>query len=602
MATKFAWRPSEPRALAKNGGKWRTFTEIWFDEPDSHENSQWAPVNTKTAFITSLLGALSACGTGSDLPPGSESSAGSTSGAGTGTAGTVSSGGANGGAPASGGAGMSSGGLGGAAPIISGPPAAGSVFVHLFEWKWTDIATECERYLGPAGFAAVQVSPPSEHALLSGSPWYERYQTVNYSLTQSRSGTEAEFKDMVQRCARVGVGIYVDAVVNHMTAQSVGQGSNGTKFTKYEYAGLYTATDFHKPTCAIANTDYADNAAHVQSCELVGLADLDTSSDTVRDKIAGYLNALVDLGVAGFRIDAAKHMAPADLDAIVTHVNQHATEKKPFIFLEVIDNGNEAVKASDYLTVGMASGQAASITDFQYAGSFERFLGYSTLNVSQFRTLKADSGNLLPSARAVVFTTNHDTERQEAIYYRDGKSYELATVFLLAAPYGYPSLMSSFSFERGAVGNGSGPPADAQGKTTRVYAPGSETPSCAADTANPALHTWVCQHRAAFVAPMVAFRKAVAGTGIANFWDNGGNQVAFSRGDQGFVAINREATALSHAFSTGLAAGNYCDVIVGGLKNGACAGTTVTVDATGMATLELPAMTALAIQVGQKQP
>ena len=32
------------------------------------------------------------------------------------------------------------------------------VFVHLFEWKWTDIAQECENFLGDNGFCAVQVS------------------------------------------------------------------------------------------------------------------------------------------------------------------------------------------------------------------------------------------------------------------------------------------------------------------------------------------------------------------------------------------------------------------------------------------------------------
>ena len=30
--------------------------------------------------------------------------------------------------------------------------------VHLFEWKWTDIADECERFLGPIGFGGVQVN------------------------------------------------------------------------------------------------------------------------------------------------------------------------------------------------------------------------------------------------------------------------------------------------------------------------------------------------------------------------------------------------------------------------------------------------------------
>lgn len=32
-----------------------------------------------------------------------------------------------------------------------------TTMVHLFEWKFDDIAKECERFLGPAGYAAVQV-------------------------------------------------------------------------------------------------------------------------------------------------------------------------------------------------------------------------------------------------------------------------------------------------------------------------------------------------------------------------------------------------------------------------------------------------------------
>ncbi len=30
--------------------------------------------------------------------------------------------------------------------------------VHLFEWKWTDIANECEQFLGPHGYSGVQVN------------------------------------------------------------------------------------------------------------------------------------------------------------------------------------------------------------------------------------------------------------------------------------------------------------------------------------------------------------------------------------------------------------------------------------------------------------
>jgi alpha-amylase len=33
-----------------------------------------------------------------------------------------------------------------------------SAIVHLFEWKFHDIADECERFLAPYGFAGVQAS------------------------------------------------------------------------------------------------------------------------------------------------------------------------------------------------------------------------------------------------------------------------------------------------------------------------------------------------------------------------------------------------------------------------------------------------------------
>ncbi len=32
-----------------------------------------------------------------------------------------------------------------------------TTIVHLFEWRWADIAEECERYLAPNGYGGVQV-------------------------------------------------------------------------------------------------------------------------------------------------------------------------------------------------------------------------------------------------------------------------------------------------------------------------------------------------------------------------------------------------------------------------------------------------------------
>jgi alpha-amylase len=480
----------------------------------------------------------------------------------------------------------------------SGHSAAGDVFVHLFEWRWGDVASECERVLGPRGFEAVQVSPPQEHIVLPGHPWWVRYQPVSYATDRSRSGTRAEFVDMVARCRAAGVDVYVDAVVNHMTA-GAGTGTNGTVYTKYSYPGLYGPTDFHPP-CGV--DDYR-SAADVQDCELVGLADLRTDAPAVQQKIADYLVGLVRLGVAGFRIDAAKHIQPAELDAILDRVNQTlAGEGRPlpYYFAEVIDYGGEAVTTRDYFGLGYGTGGAVDITEFRVRGVGDKFLGTGGQRLAQLDP-NGSPGNqfseaawgIMPADKAVVFLENHDTQRAGGIGYRDGDVYRLANVWLLAQPYGYPSIMSSYAFDRGSQsGRDAGPPSSASGATDAVR--------CAARLETAALGEWVCEHRDPAITAMVAFRRAVAGTPLARWWDNGANAIAFARGDRGFVAISRERAPVSAAISTGLAAGTYCDVLTGGRAGTACVGTSVAVDSAGAVRLTLQPNSAVAIHVGAR--
>lgn len=481
----------------------------------------------------------------------------------------------------------------------SGRAAAGDVFVHLFDWRWTDIAAECEKVLGPAGYAAVQVSPPQEHSITPNFDWSERYQPVSYSIDRSRSGTRAEFIDMVNRCRAVGVGIYVDAVINHMTNfPSPGTGSNGTPYTKYSYPGLYTQSDFHSP-CAL--NDYG-SAANVQDCELFSLPDLNTGLPSVRQTIANYLLMLSRLGVAGFRIDAAKHMQPVELDEILKLVNNTlASEGRPlpYWFAEVIDyNGNEAVRDRDYFGLAYSSGGAADITEFIFKGVGNKFLNLNGERLFQLNP-NGTPGNqfsplawgLMPADKAVVFLENHDTQRDAGISYRNGMLYRLANVWMLAQPYGYPSVMSSFAFNRPSQ-NSMGPPSDAAGWTLPVR--------CAASMETATVGEWVCEHRDPYIARMVGFRRAVAGTDVNRWWDNGANAIAFSRGDRGFVAINRESATVTATVPTGLPAGTYCDLLTGGKAGAACAGTSITVDAAGAVQLGLAANTAIAVHAGTR--
>lgn len=220
--------------------------------------------------------------------------------------------------------------------------------VHLFEWKFDDIAHECEQYLAPNGFAAVQVSPVSENVIIENRPWWERYQPISYNIA-TRSGNEQQFRSMVQRCNRVGIRIYVDVVPNHMTDQKgkiLGTGGSTADPESLSFPEVPYGPEHFNPPCKIR--DYRD-VYQVRNCELLNLPDLDQSHPTVRDKIVDFLNKLIDIGVAGFRVDASKHMWPEDLEVIYSRIKNLSTRyfpanQRPYIYQEVIDLGGEAVK------------------------------------------------------------------------------------------------------------------------------------------------------------------------------------------------------------------------------------------------------------------
>lgn len=111
---------------------------------------------------------------------------------------------------------------------------------------------------------------------------------------------------------------------------SRGQGWGGSTFDggRQDYPGVpFSSWDFHQPKCTIGN--YQD-PYEVRNCYLLGLNDLDGGKDYVRQKLADMMNDLVDIGVKGFRIDAAKHMWPSDLENILASTYEAPSASKAF--------------------------------------------------------------------------------------------------------------------------------------------------------------------------------------------------------------------------------------------------------------------------------
>lgn len=227
-----------------------------------------------------------------------------------------------------------------------------------------------------------------------------------------------------------------------------------------------------------------------------------------------------------------------------------------------------ALCRSEYFSLG-------TVTEFRFSEAISRsFSGGDNLRYLQNF---GESWGFWPTRYALTFVDNHDNQRDgHVLTYKNGRVYKMATAFHLAWPYGLPRIMSSFAF----TNRDTGPPNDGNGNIV--------PPGFTAD--GQCTNGWVCEHRWPQIAHMVGFRNAVEGTGVNNWWDNQSNQIAFSRGNRGFIVFNGQyGVDLRQTLQTGLPAGTYCDIATGGKVGTSCTGNVVQVQANGGAEIFLSA-------------
>ncbi len=302
-------------------------------------------------------------------------------------------------------------------------------------------------------------------------------------------------------------------------------------------------------------------------------------------------------------------MAAKDIAAILKGLKR-PDGSAPYVFQEVIDQGGEPIKSLEYTPNG-------DVTEFRYSVKLGDVLNCGHGDMGALENIIADE-NFLPSRFAVVFVDNHDNQRGHGaggaciLDHRDGYAlYNLGNIFMLAYPYGYPSVMSSYYWSKDPAnntGDSKGPPSAAapfvsgSGAQTRpVYGLGQtagEYPANCSDAFEDG--KWVCEHRRVPIANMVRFRRVTAGEPLTHWQNLSPNHIAFGRGAKGFVAINREGSPATSTYQTGLPTGRYCDVTRGDLTPDGqqCTGRTITVDDSGrIVDQTLGTLDALAIDV-----
>ena len=285
---------------------------------------------------------------------------------------------------------------------------------HAFDQRYHDVAAYvCE--LASQGYSHIQIAPAQKSN--PTDRWWARYQPVDYTVIEGM-GSQDDLKRLIDKAHGCGLKVIADVVFNHM--------ANMPEYGDLNFPGI-SKENFHE-RCAI---NYSDgNRDSEINCWLGDLPDLDQTKHAVQTTHKKHVKMLLNLGIDGFRFDAAKHMSPGMVKMYIDYIDEESNGSA-WNYLEVIEDND--TRGEDYNGI-------AAVTDFVLYNSMKDAFSFG----GDLRSLK------LPKAvndpRSVTFGRNHDNIREinsNAINpYDDRTDSYLATGYVLAREGGTPLVLN----------------------------------------------------------------------------------------------------------------------------------------------------------------
>lgn len=314
-----------------------------------------------------------------------------------------------------------------ASPIKTLAAEQPNAIFHAFDQQYSDIEQfVCE--LGKQGYSHIQI-PPAQKS--NPSPeWWARYQPVDYSVIEGKNkSSQQDLKKLINKAHSCNVKVIADVVFNHMANLD----GNDDFEDLSKFPGL-SVNDFHsasgRPGKKSCDINYSDGNRNSEiNCWLGGLPDL-IFTNNVKTIQKAHLKKLLNLGVDGFRFDAAKHMPPDVVKEYISYVDQQS-QGKTWNYLEVITDSDTSPENYNWI---------AAITDFVLYNSMKNAFTFG----GDLRSLRVPTA--VNDPRSVTFGRNHDTIREinsNAINpYSDRSDSFLATAYVLARESGTPLVLN----------------------------------------------------------------------------------------------------------------------------------------------------------------
>jgi alpha-amylase len=385
------------------------------------------------------------------------------------------------------------------------------VILHAFNWSYDEVASKADE-IADIGYKKVLVAP----AMKSGSncEWWARYQPQDIRVIDHCLGNKESLQAMINALKSEGVDVYADVVLNHMANERHGAtdfpGDDALadyRYNSYYWSkqqlfgnlnnGLFSSWDFHAEACI---NDWS-NVWQVQNWRICGgdgdrgLPDLDPNSWVITQQ-RYYLQALKDMGVKGFRIDAAKHMPNWQMNEVFTSSIKNGMH----VFGEVITSGGTGSMEYKNFLGPYLDGTDHDAYDFPLLNAIKNAFSYG----GSLRALANPEwqSNALPGDRAVTMPITHDIPTNDVFRHllMDPQSEHLAYTYVLGRHEGVPMVFS----DRTGVDN----------------------------------NRWVNDYKQADIKAMVFFHNRVQGQDQEVVYSDD-CVLAFRRGREGLVGINK---------------------------------------------------------------
>ena len=266
------------------------------------------------------------------------------------------------------------------------------------------------------------------------SPSYHKYDVTDYYAIDPQFGTMEDLKELIELCHSRNVQIILDLVINHTSLSNqwykLFQQAHRDGNTEDPYYDFYSWSDTNAPgatyyTISGTKQYYEGNFSSE-------MPELNFDNETVRQAMVDVAKFYLDLGVDGFRFDAAKYIyygnESRNADFWIWYMSElRAIKPDIYTVAEVWDS--DAITYPYFastncfnFTMSQTSGR---IADAAKGGNVNAYTAYVS---SYIAAIQAQN----PDAMPVTFIANHDMDRAAGfLTVASGQAYIAANLAIL---------------------------------------------------------------------------------------------------------------------------------------------------------------------------